>query len=390
MFYGHEFLGAAHNYEKLAITRLPYGRCGKTFSKEFGPAQNIYRKWAEKGNEHPYIASQGLWRGGAHDYSGKNILAEGLTELEKFAKIASDFPYQMFQYSIFCEHKLKRLYLEKVFTEQWKIVKNLPNIILVNTPMAGGDLVRPGDFGIDPDRLYNEIHGNWNPQTKGFAPYMWACDGLPAQDCDIQLFKDRHVTAKVLWFWMQMYNCKKRVDEQTPIVDRKVRPVKKQIISMEYVMEEKGETNLKNNSVFKTHSDQHGNTPKGREQKPCIITNVSADEIRFKVGRKTVQTAPRMGNFSDGRPIYRSPEWGYETQERAKKLGKVIVKLVAYLKRKRVANLGTVNPAFRENAWRNKAQQITLLRQLSKLSGLKVEAQEEIFDDEAEINPDWV
>lgn len=380
--FGQEFLGAAHNYEKFAIKNLPAGRCGKTFSKEFGPAQNIYKKWAEK-KVHPVIASQGLWRGGAHDYSGQKTLTEGLKELEKFAKIASDYKDQTFQFSIFCEHKEKTSYLEKVFKAQWEIVKFLPNVILVNTPMSGGDLLLPGAFGIPQDRLANEVHGNWKPNVKGFAPTMWACDGLPAQDCNIQQFKNTWIKAFIIWLWMQQFNCKTKVDETTPIAQRKVKPIEKQVLSLEALIPNKGIVKLDKDSLYKSHADQHGSVATGREQKPVIISKVNADVINFVAANgKVVKSAARQGNYTDGRPLYRSTEWGFETVMRAiKTAGSAIVKLIA-VKGKRKTDLGTVQPAFRENAWRNKAQLRKMLKADPKA--------ETFFDDEKEINPDWV
>ena len=44
------------------------------------------------------------------------------------------------------------------------MIKDVSNINLVNTPMSGGDLLKPGAFGIPKGRLLNEFHGNWNPK----------------------------------------------------------------------------------------------------------------------------------------------------------------------------------------------------------------------------------
>jgi len=374
MLYGQEFLGAA-KYAKFAIKNLPKGRCGKTFSKEFGPSQSILSAWAHQ-QTHPIVATQGLWRGGNHDYSGDKILKEGLIELEKFAKIATNYPSQEFQYSIYCEHKLKTIQLEKVFTEQWKIVSGIPNITLVNTPMSGGDLLKPGAFGIPASRLLNEIHGTWKPNTKGMADHMWACDGLPAQDCNIQSFKDYWNKALILWLWMQQYNCKKKVDETTPIPERKVKPILKQVVSIEYLIPDKGATGLNPNSLAKSHADQHFNEPKGREQKPVIISKVDAEKIEYTVEGKVAHTAKRTGNYTDGRPLYRAELWGFEIQEKAKKLGNQITDLIAVKGRKKT-KLGKVNPAFRENAWRHKTK-------------LKLSLRAEQTEDITEINPDWV
>lgn len=399
MLYGQELLGAA-KYEGFAIKYLPAGRCGKTFSKEFGPSQTVLRSWAMQ-TTHPVVATNGLWRGGAHDYSGANTLTEGLKELEKFAKIASDFPEQAFYFNIFTEHKLKTSYLQHVFSKQWEIVKYLKNIVLVNNPMSGGDLAKPGAFGIPVDRLLNEIHGNWKPNTTGMAPFMWACDGLPAQDCNIQSFKNYWNRASIIWLWMQQYNCKTKVDETTPIPERKVKPIAKQVTSLEYLIPDKGNTKLQNDSLEKSHADQHGSVPVGREQKPLIISPVDAEKIDYIASNgKLVHSLKRQGNYTDGRPIYRAEDWGFEIQEKAFTVsGNKIVDVVAVRGNKRT-KLGKLNPAFRENAYRVKLT-VNLLKNFALtygLSGKKLAkflkdnriSIESVFDDEIPVNPDWV
>ncbi len=380
-FYGQEFLGAA-KYASFAIKNLPSGRCGKTFSKEFGPSQSILAEWADQ-KTHPIVATQGLWRGGVHDYSGAKILTEGLKELEKFAKIAENYKDQEFQFSIYCEHKLKTVQLETVFSEQWKIVSGIPNITLVNTPMSGGDLLKAGAFGIPANRLLNEIHGTWNPNTLPFAEYMWACDGLPAQDCDIQKYKNRHVAATIIWLWMQQYNCKKKVDETTPISQRTVKPIEKQVTSLEYLFPIKGGTKLVSGTLAKTHADQHGNKPIGREQKPVIISKVDAEKIEYISSTgKLIHTAKRTGNYTDGRPLYRAEIWGFEIQKKATDQGATVLTELVAVKGRRRTKLGNVNPAFRENEWRDKAALKAKKKRASKA--------ETVFNEEAPINPDWV
>jgi len=381
MDYGHEFLGAA-KYEKFAIQNLPAGRCGKTFSKEFGPSQTVLRRWAEKG-VHPVIMTQGLWRGGNHDYSGDRIMNESLKELEKFINIAQDFPTQQFQYSPYCEHKLGLTTLKKVFTEHWKIVKNFPNVQLINNPMPGGSLLKPEAFGILKGSLYNEIHGTWNPKMSEYGTYMWGCDGIPAQDCDIQMFKNRHSKAGIIWLWMQQYNCKKKVDDTTPIAQRRVKPVLKQVISLEHLFPDKGNTGFHRNSLYKTHADQHGNTPTGREQKPVIMSSVKADKLEFTNSNgRVVHTAKYAGTYTDGRAMYRATLWGYEIQEKARESGSTLTGVTA-IKRGSNTLLGIVNPAFRENAYRLSSD-----RRLYTLH----EDQETLttIDDYFKINPDWV
>lgn len=335
MIFGHELLGAA-KFKKKAIKLLPDGRAGKVFMNEFGNALPVIVGWAKKGT-HPIIAAQGVWQGN-HNYSGNGDLKLAIKECKRLNEVAKDYPHLTFHYSPFCEHRLPGGYMVKVFNE---LAEHASNLVLVNNPMQGGALVKG---------YYNEIHGSFNPNNIP-APYDWACDGLSAVDCDIEIFKARHKQAKVIWMWIPQYNCKKRTHESTPINQRKVKPTKKQIISVDYLCFEKAKADLNKKWLYKTHADQHYDKPAPREGKPVVICDQSANLIDMVAANgKVIHRIKRAGNFTDGRPLYRAGKWGYELQEKAAKVsGSKSVELKIGKK-----SYGFIDPAFRENAWRNK------------------------------------
>lgn len=338
MIYGHELLGAA-KYPDIAIKCLPKGRAGKVFLYEFGSAVPVIKGWAKRGV--PVIAVQGLWDKD-HNYSSPKMLKDAIAGCQVVNKIAGNYPHLEFHYSPFCEHAEKKQYMLKVMSELQPYANHL---ILVNNPCklpsAQGDLL-PG--------FYNEIHGAWNPNTSGLL-YDWGCDGTSAVDCDIQMFKERHKAAKIQWLWIPQYNCKDTSEHtEDPLPkQRKVKPTKQQIISVDYLCEPKGSANLDSKWLYKSHADQQ-NDLEGREGKPLVICPVSADTVEaIASNNKKVCILPRAGNFSDGRPMYRAPIWGYEMQDKAVKLGGTkLVKLKIGGQ-----SYGTVNPAFRQNFYRN-------------------------------------
>lgn len=338
MLYGHEFLGAA-KYPEIAIKHLPKGRAGKVFLSEFGDATPVIRGWAKRNV--PVIAVQGLWANN-HNYSGPKMLKAAIAGCKAVNKIAGNFPNLEFHYSPFCEHVEKKQYMLKVMQELQPYANHL---IPVNNPCklpnGQGDLL-PG--------FCNEIHGSWDPNMSGLL-YDWGCDGTSAADCDIETFKKRHAAAKIQWMWIPQYNCKdtsEHTDDPLP-KQRKIKPEPKQIISVDYLCEPKGNAALDGKWLYKSHADQEDNLD-GREAKPLIICLIDADEIRIiTINGKYVCTFGRAGNYKDGRPLYRSPIWGYEIQDKAVKLGgSKLVKLMIASK-----SYGTVNPAFRQNFYRN-------------------------------------
>lgn len=378
--FGHELLLAAR-YKKEAIKSLPAGRGGKVFLKEAGDALPVIIGWAKK-NKHPVLAAQGLWRGGAHDYSGNAVLKEGLKECKRFSKVARDYPHLSFEFSIFCEHKLKTPYLKTVYQELMEIVHDIPNLTLVNTPMVGGDFLKAATVGVPADRFKNEVHGTANPNMNGLGAYNWACDGLHAVDCNIQALKDRHARASMIWLWVLQYNCKTSHLDPTPIPQRTVVPVGKQILSIDYLCSPKGATNLESKTLYKSHADQHHNTPDPREQKPVVLSPFKIDTFLEVVDSKgtVIGKVNRAGTYPDGRGTYRSPVWGFELFNKAfQNTGSPLCKLRGK-KGNKVTNLGTVNPAFRENFYRTLTSQAEFYN----------DSETFIDDTDRLVDPDWV
>ena len=161
---------------------------------------------------------------------------------------------------------------------------------------------------------------------------------------------NEHEDADVIWLWIAQYNRKKNTSDKTEIKDREVVPVEKQVISLDYLARyPKGNCELPNKFIWKSHADQHYNTPSPREQKPVLICPVNAQAATLHASNaKKVYTLQRKGNYTDGRPLYRADEWGYLIAEEARVL---TGSSVCTLKINGV-DYGRVNPAFRQNEYR--------------------------------------
>jgi hypothetical protein len=80
-----------------------------------------------------------------------------------------------------------------------------------------------------------------------------------------------------------------------------------------------------------------------------FITPVDAKRIELVADNgQVVAVMPRTSNFTDGRPLYRLPEFGYLVAEKAIRIhGKPTLRLIADRK-----EIGVVNPAYREGVYR--------------------------------------
>lgn len=337
--YGHEMLGAA-KYKDLAIKKLPAGRAGKVFMNTFGDALPVLIGWAKKG-VHPILAAQATWAGSSHNYNPSHYLKTAIKEAKRLNSVARDYPHIQFLFSLYCEHELSQ---SRMLHDIQEVLPYASHLKIFNSPNLNGILL-PGF----PD----EPHGKYNPSGLK-PPYYWACDGMSAYDADMLHWLTEHAEADVIWLWIAQYNLKKNASDKTDISDRQVRPVEKQIISADYLIQHpKGNCKLRADSLWKSHADQHSNKPAPREQKPVLITPVSADSASLYASNgKKIYALERKGNFTDGRPLYRGPDrgslWGYEIAEKARKISGSSVVAVKILG----INLGTVNPAWRQNDYR--------------------------------------
>lgn len=325
----YEILGGA-KYQRAALANVPRDRGVKLFANTFGNAKPLARKFAERG--HPIIAMQGTWAGDSHNYTGAHRKT-AIREAVAFDNIASLFPTQDFYYSPYCEHNHGAAHMNELLEE---IESKCEHLILFNSPNKNGVIL---------PRWLNEVHGDYNPRDLRGVEYMWACDGMSIYDCDFARWMREHERAILKWAWIAQFNCKHKTTEKLPINQRKVRPVKKQFLSIGYMEAGKSpDTNLPAKFTWKSHSDQSNDRPRGREQKPVLICPVAseyADLINEK-GRR-VHRLFRNGNYHDGRPLYRASKWGYEIGQRYGRSLRLRINGKIY---------GTIDPGFRQNEYR--------------------------------------
>ena len=330
----YEVLGAV-KYPKVALKNVPRDRGVKLFANEFGDAIPLAKKFALNG--HPIISLQGTWDAD-HRYT-KEHRRLAIREARRFEIVAAQFPEQDFYYSPYCEHEHNAAHIIKLLNE---IQKLCPNLILFNSPNKGGVIIK---------EYLNEVHGDYNPAAlhKPGIRYMWACDGMNLFDSDIEKWLRIHAKAELIWAWIPQFNCRKKTKEDggsPPPKQRKVKPVEKQFKAIQYMEKGKGNASLPKGFLYKSNGDQGHDTAKGRDCKPVLLVpkKFSTREAYLidKNGKK-VLTLKRDRDFHDGRPLFRSPVWGYEVGQKSGDSLQLMIGGTVH---------GRVDPGFRENEYR--------------------------------------
>jgi hypothetical protein len=326
--YGLDYLGLP-KFVDLAVREHPAGWAAGCFANTFGNALPAVRRLLETGRC-PLFRVHLLWSD-THSFGAAEIpTVRRLAREYEILKRA--FPQVVIEISPFCEHNLTNpdQYLEIVASEA-------PSCVPVNTPYKGAV----------SRKFKNEVHGS-HAAPRGGYNYSW--DGTSCVDGDVEKSKETHKSAQVYFFWLPQFNLRKNTNDTTPRPERKAVPTSNLIDSVIYLHRTKGETSLNRRHIWKSHADQHSvPVPEPRAHKPVFITPVDARRIELVADNgQVIAVMPRTSNFTDGRPLYRLPEFGYVVAEKAIRIhGKPTVKLVANGKQ-----IGVVNPAYRDGAYR--------------------------------------
>jgi hypothetical protein len=188
----------------------------------------------------------------------------------------------------------------------------------------------------------NEIHGS---QKAISGIYNFSFDGLACEDANIEKFKAIHAKTEIFFFWSPRFNGRWESNDTTPRPERKGWPDPKHIRSIVTLGSAKRKTKLAKGWLWKSHSENKGNGDP-RAEKPVLICPIKEHHATLKVGKKVLTTLGFYGQYTDGRYRYYATEWGFEILKKAKG------RLIDITLGKKWG--GTVNPAFRENEWRDK------------------------------------
>jgi hypothetical protein len=327
--YGLDYLGGA-KYADVIMREHPDGWAAGFFLSEFGDARPVIKKLLATGRC-PVVRIQILWTN--HTYDPARHDAKILAGIRECNKIKAAFPNVDVQVSPVCEHNIKGSQLRSLFS---RCAQTAQGLTLVNNPWQGDTL--PG---------VNETH---NAERAMSGRYNFSFDGVACVDSDTEKIKAIHSSAETFFFWDARFNGKWESNEKTPIAQRKGWPDSKLIDSIIYLKNAKGGVKLPKGWLWKSHSENKG-TGDARAEKPVCIAPVKASRLELVAGSgQVIGTLRYYGAYSDGRFRYYSDEWGYQLADKAKRIqGHPIVSVRAGRK-----IYGTINPAFRENEWRNK------------------------------------
>jgi len=340
MQYGIDYLGGAR-YGDTVVEEHPAGWAAGFFSKVdgFGDSLPIVDRLLGTGRC-TIIRLHLQWRD-RHDFSERDF-ASIVAEARRCAPLVAKYPNVRWYISGACEHKLNAAQAQRLAD---LVLGVLPGVIYVNTPMRGGADIRS-------PRCINEHHKEHGGRCEAFS-----YDGVSCVDADVEKDKATYSAGHYFMFWAPQCNGKRVTNDTTPRAKRKYWPVPKQIDSWIYLSRERGPVRLSSDIIFKSHSDQHTNPPRGKDQKPVVITPMTLRPKRLQLKTKNgqvVATSTERAPYNEKKPdgsvgkqvgwrYYFETAWGMDHAEKARRIGGSPVCILLGDGRK----IGEVNPAFR-------------------------------------------
>lgn len=333
--WGLDFLGLP-KYGALALQEFPQGFALGAFSQTFGDAIPWVKRIIDSGRC-ARVRLHLLWKDD-HNYGAKEF-----EQIKKEARRIRPF-YDAYKskaeirISGACEHKLKRADAERL---KAIVLRELPGATYVNTPwIKGGGQTISG---------INEVHGSDASAPRG--QYDYSFDGDNAVDSDVVSVAKRLSGADTFYIWNSQCNGRKTTQDTTPRPERKAWPTSNYIDSWIALSRTSsvGVVKLPAKWTYKSHADQHTVPPEPRAGKPVWICPIKASEIVLKTRNgQVVDRAKYYGPFTGGGHRFYSPNWGYLTAEKARRIqGDYLCDV--WIQGKKV---GTIDPAFRAGNFR--------------------------------------
>lgn len=295
------------------------------FWEEFGPAKAQITKDAQSGRS--WIRVQGIWSR-AHSF-GSADESKAIRIGDELQRIALSNPQCSIYYSPYCEHRKDARYMETLLR---KIQGRCPNLIIVNSPISGGQWVRG---------FVNEIHHNDKPGGMPQGYFIYSMDGLHSLDCDIEKHKKFKDSPNcIAWGdWTLQNNCKpnSKPENNIPPTQRKTKPTPELHTAMLFRIENiKQRVSLPKGWLYKAYAEQH-HAVDPRANKPVVLTPKGKRFKKVTLGSEVLKES----GTTDGRQVWRCGKWGY-------KIGRTLqIKADGRL-------IGTVDAAWRENEYREK------------------------------------
>lgn len=343
--YGLDYLGGA-KYVDVILREHPNGWAAGTFANTFGDASRWVPRLLETGRC-PRFRVHAVWED-SHTYDSRKHDKIIVSEIRKWNAIKAKFLNVDIQFSPFCEHRMNRAQIARLI--DICMMETAGVLKLVNAAEKGARLNR-GD-------VIEEYHGSFQ---EGLTGHNHSFDGLNQVDADIVKSNRVHVNANTQYFWHPRMNGRWNTKDVTPRPQRKGWADSKIIDSLIYQAQGKGNVSLPARWLLKSHAENHGpknGVPDAKGDKCMIICPVKASSVDLVAANgQVVERLSYLGTY-DTKPKepvqryrYYSDEWGYQIADKAKRIqgGNPVVSV-------RVGGriYGTVNPAFRENEYRNK------------------------------------
>lgn len=336
MILGIDYLGGA-KYQKVILEAHPVGFAARVFANTFGNPWKLLDNLARiSPNDVPVVGTHAIWDD-KHQYIPERddpIIFKTLSRFEELIDVAD--PRKEFQFSPFCEHTIKG----PEFAGLWNRLNERanPKIKLVNNPLLTGAKrgnLCPKDWGIR-----NECHGSEKALE---GDYQFSFDGLSCVDTDIEMFKQRHAKARVMYFWIPQCNGRKTEDDTTPRPERKAWPTRELIKSLGYLKRPNKSQSFPKGWIWKSHCEQTSVPPGPRDCKPVLIAKQKAKYFTLidNEGLLAAQSGPALP-FSGGGYRYYWPEYGYQMSTGA-----------ARLLNDKGKEVGRIDPGFRDGTYRN-------------------------------------
>lgn len=304
--YGVANLGAA-KYPGVLLAGHPIGFGNVTFTNTFGDAYKAIDDLLGRGDI-PYQEYNLKWSD-THSFSPRDFPAI-VAEAKRYSNLANKYPNVECYFSGATEHQLNVRDAQDLANRVLAVIPE--RCIYVNNPWEG-----KGAFLKTTARIWNEVHGvNAQPPRIG-GPFIFNYDGSNCVDSNVTALKQRFRNAKKFVFWGPPNNGRLTSGDPTPRPQRKAWPTIDWFNSVAYLTNDRGNTKIPDNFIYKSHADRHSTPPEFRAYKPVLITPVRAPQFNLVKNGKVVLTSSASQPFADGRVRYYFPEFGYKTQERA-------------------------------------------------------------------------